>query len=274
VAAGQVVAARTQVAALQERQGRWQATLAADRSNQRELQEAVSHLPETSERLSEAARQVEAILVQEQGARLRLGAARQRIDTCQRLKETRQVKERERQEAAQSQELYEELQEAFGRRGLQAMLIEAVVPEIELEANRLLSLMTEGRMSVQLDTQRELKKGGMQETLEIIIADELGPRNYELFSGGEAFRINFSLRIAISKLLARRAGAQLRTLFIDEGFGTQDVQGRERLVEAINAIKPDFDRILVITHIEELKDMFPVRIDVVRTSEGSQVSLN
>ena len=128
-------------------------------------------------------------------------------------------------------------------------------------------------MSVQLDTQRELKKGTKQETLDIIIADEVGPRNYNLFSGGEAFRINFALRIAISKLLARRAGAQLRTLFIDEGFGTQDTQGRQRLVEAINAIKEDFDRILVITHIEELKDMFPVRIDVVKTAQGSQVSL-
>ena len=49
---------------------------------------------------------------------------------------------------------------------------------------------------------------------------------------------------------------------------------RERLVEAISAIKGDFDRILVITHIEELKDMFPVRIDVVKTAQGSQVSLH
>ena len=40
----------------------------------------------------------------------------------------------------------------------------------------------------------------------------------ELFSGGEAFRINFALRIALSKMLARRAGARLRTLVIDEQF--------------------------------------------------------
>jgi exonuclease SbcC len=74
--------------------------------------------------------------------------------------------------------------------------------------------------------------------------------------------------------LANRAGAQLRSLFIDEGFGTQDARGREQLVEAINAIQNDFERILVITHIEELKDAFPTRIEVRKTPEGSTFSLN
>jgi exonuclease SbcC len=60
---------------------------------------------------------------------------------------------------------------------------------------------------------------------------------------------------------------------IDEGFGTQDAQGRERLVEAINAIQDDFERLIVITHIDELKDAFPARIDVWKTPEGSQVAI-
>ncbi|MGB9879418.1 MAG: SbcC/MukB-like Walker B domain-containing protein, partial [Anaerolineae bacterium] len=140
--------------------------------------------------------------------------------------------------------------------------------------NALLRRMTDGRMSMSLTTQRDAKSGGVIETLDIIISDENGPRNYELYSGGEAFRINFALRIALSKLLARRAGAQLQTLIIDEGFGTQDAGGRQRLVEAINAIKDDFARILVITHIEELRDAFPVRIDVYKTPQGSQITIS
>ena len=72
---------------------------------------------------------------------------------------------------------------------------------------------------------------------------------------------------------ARRAGARLQTLVIDEGFGTQDGQGRERLVEAISAIRDDFEKIIVITHIDELKDAFPTRIDVWKTDEGSQVAI-
>ena len=153
------------------------------------------------------------------------------------------------------------------------MVIEAAVPEIETEANRLLARMTSGRMHVRFDTQRETLAGEVRETLEIQIADELGTREYSLYSGGEAFRVDFAIRIALSKLLARRAGAQLQTLVIDEGFGTQDAHGRERLVEAINAVQDDFSRVLVITHIDELKDAFPTRIQVTKTLNGSTVEI-
>ena len=133
--------------------------------------------------------------------------------------------------------------------------------------------MTDGRMSLRLSAQREKIGGGVAETLDIDIADELGTRAYELYSGGEAFRINFALRIALSKLLARRAGAQLRALFIDEGFGSQDEDGRDKLVDAINKIQSDFDLILVITHIDELRDSFPVHLLVKKTAGGSKVTI-
>jgi DNA repair protein SbcC/Rad50 len=128
-------------------------------------------------------------------------------------------------------------------------------------------------MSLMLTTQREKITGGVAETLDIQIADELGTRAYEMFSGGEAFRIDFALRVALSQMLARRAGAQLRTLFIDEGFGTQDEQGRNKLVEAITAIQDDFDLILVITHIEDLRDSFPVHVLIEKRDDGSRISV-
>jgi len=74
-------------------------------------------------------------------------------------------------------------------------------------------------------------------------------------------------------MLARRAGAQLRTLFIDEGFGTQDDDGRQQLVEAITSIQDQFDLVLAITHIDELRDAFPVQIAVSKTPDGSRVSV-
>lgn len=57
---------------------------------------------------------------------------------------------------------------------------------------------------------------------------------------------------------------------MDEGFGTQDKEGIQNLVEAIRTIQDDFDKILVITHLDELKDAFPIRIEVTkRPVEGS-----
>jgi exonuclease SbcC len=43
------------------------------------------------------------------------------------------------------------------------------------------------------------------------------------------------------------------------------------LIQAINAVKDDFAKILVITHLEELKDVFPTRIEVEKTENGSRV---
>jgi exonuclease SbcC len=155
---------------------------------------------------------------------------------------------------------------------VQALLIEQALPEIEEDANDLLERLTGGEMRVTFETQRELKsRDALAETLDIKISDTAGERPYENYSGGEQFRVNFAIRLALSRILAKRAGARLQTLVIDEGFGSQDPAGRQRLVEAINVIQEDFRRILVITHIDELRDAFPTRIEVEKTARGSQV---
>ncbi len=159
--------------------------------------------------------------------------------------------------------LYRHLRTAFGPKGIQSLIIEQTLPDIEDRANDLLAKLSDGAMSVRLETLRDKQGGGTAETLDITISDSTGAmRPYETFSGGEAFRVNFALRIALSQLLAERAGVQIRTLVIDEGFGTQDAQGIERLIQAINTVQDDFDKILVVTHLEEMKDAFPVRIQV------------
>lgn len=204
-------------------------------------------------------------------ARDKLSRVQQALDSLEAQREQRELYQADLNALQEEQSLLETLKMAFGKNGVPAMIIETAIPELEILANDLLRRMTEGRMALRLNTQREKVTGGVAETLDIEIADELGTRTYEMFSGGEAFRVNFALRVALSKLLARRAGAQLRTLFIDEGFGTQDDEGRARLVEAINAIQEDFDLVMVITHIEDLRDSFPVHIVVEKTGSGSRI---
>jgi exonuclease SbcC len=198
----------------------------------------------------------------------------QLLDSCAQDRQRRSQYVAERETAAHEQGIFEELARAFGKGGVQALIIESVLPEIEADANELLRRMTDGRLHVSFQTQRETLQGKQVETLQVLVGDDLGTRSYELFSGGEAFRVNFAIRIALAKLLARRAGARLETLFIDEGFGTQDANGRDRLVEAIQAIQQDFAKILVVTHIEELKEAFPARIEVTKGPEGSRFTLS
>ncbi len=256
---------------LAEARRRQQEQIDADRARLAELEETARAL---EGRLKEApALEAELRRVEEAEAlaRQRLGAAQQRLAACDELARQKESRLRRQAELAHRESLYAELRSAFGIQGVPAMIIEAVVPEIEDEANSLLARMTGGRMHVRLETQKEILSGETRETLDIRIADELGERPYENYSGGEQFRVNFALRVALSRLLARRAGAQLQTLFIDEGFGSQDAQGRERLVEAIHAIQDEFACILVITHLEELRDAFPARIEVTKGENGSVV---
>ncbi len=169
---------------------------------------------------------------------------------------------------------FEILEKAFSKNGIQVAIIETIVPEIEKEANRILNRLTDNQMHIALKTQKERKSSsGLMETLEVVIADSVGTRNYELYSGGEAFKINFALRLALSRLLVNRAGAKLQTLIIDEGFGSQDNAGKERLLEVIKSIQDEFELILVVTHIDELKEAFPVQIHVAKDDNGSKVTI-
>lgn len=162
---------------------------------------------------------------------------------------------------------------ALGKDGIQALLIEDALPEIEQEANDLLAKLTDNQAHISIESLRDLKKGGTRETLDINISDAQGIRPYELFSGGEAFRIDFALRIAISKLLARRAGTSLQTLIIDEGFGSQDQEGLNRMMDALYTIQEDFEKIIIVSHLASMKEQFPVHFYIEKGPQGSSVSI-
>ncbi len=260
-------------ASMEARRKRWQDNLVEDRNKLNEMEIEQARHTSSIQASEERQKHLNDLRGQQRLWTEKVGSARQKISALDNLVERRKSRVVERDRVADQIGIYSELYDAFGKEGVPAMIIEAAVPEIENTTNELLGKMTYGRMNVRFDTQRALKSGDTKETLDIKIADDLGTRNYELYSGGESFRVNFAIRIALSKLLARRSGAQLQTVVIDEGFGTQDSLGRQKLVEAINTIQDDFKRVLVITHIDELKDIFPVRINIVKTSEGSKIAL-
>jgi len=226
--------------------------------------------------LYEAERALYDLQEQENRSNQEVGAARQKVEVLdvQRGKKGDYGAQREalQKEIAR----HKTLERAFGKDGVPALLIEQALPEIESKANDLLDRLSDGQMSVRFVTQSEYKdkkRGDLKETLDILISDAAGVRDYEMYSGGEAFRVNFAIRLALSEVLAQRKGARLQTLVIDEGFGSQDTQGRQRLLEAINMVRPDFAKILVITHLEELKDAFPTRIEVEKGERGSTVKV-
>ena len=226
-----------------------------------------AELQDVRQRLGELAKERDRLLQDK-------GTYQTQYDRCLRLEEDSKQKIQEKQQTDKDCTLYGHLVKIFGKDGIQAHLIESAFPEIEDKANDILARLTDNRTHITIESVKDLQSGKTKESLDIKISDELGTRSYEMYSGGESFRVDFAIRIALSKLLARRAGTRLKTLVIDEGFGTQDEQGLDQLVDAIKAISTDFEKILVITHLESLKNAFPVRIEVVKEPDiGSRYQI-
>ncbi|GAB5535667.1 MAG: SMC family ATPase [Rubricoccaceae bacterium] len=247
-----------------------------DETNQRkasltELAEALKGRDALAERRQLVQTERDAVRTKLSDAQTRRGALAERLERAARDRKALTQVRADLKTTKKDRALYNHLKRAFGRNGIPSLIVEETLPEVEERANALLERLSGGRTRVVLETLKDKKAGGTKETLDIKITDAQGvARAYETFSGGEAFRVNFALRIALSQMLAERSGTRIRTLVIDEGFGTQDKEGLQSLIQAIQAIQDDFDKILVITHLDELKNAFPVRIEVVkRPVEGS-----
>ncbi|WP_413198571.1 exonuclease subunit SbcC [Nostoc piscinale] len=272
-------------------QGRLQELEAAKTTRLNERQQLASQIDEIVQQLAQSANPIEQIQALEQQLAIRRRQLDEQIAKLGRLEqlahqlETLQVQYEEQQQQLQAckkqYRVYHELALAFGKNGIQALMIENVLPQLEAETNQLLARLSANQLHVQFVTQKAgrggkstKKNAKLIDTLDILIADAKGTRAYETYSGGEAFRINFAIRLAMAKLLAQRAGAALQLLIIDEGFGTQDAEGCDRLIAAINAIAADFACILTVTHMPHLKEAFQARIEVHKTQQGSQVRLS
>lgn len=186
-------------------------------------------------------------------------------------------------ETQKKQRIYDELSKAFHKNGIPTLILENILPHIETEANNILGRLTNNQLNIQFITQEEKANSSkksrknndnFKDTLDIIISDAQGSRAYETYSGGENFRINFSIRLALSRVLAQRSGTPLQLLIIDEGFGTQDDVGCDNLISALHTIASDFACILTVTHMPQFKEAFSTRIEITKTAEGSQIHLS
>ncbi|BAZ44206.1 exonuclease SbcC [Chondrocystis sp. NIES-4102] len=207
------------------------------------------------------------------------GRLQQTLSQIDNLELQHQEAEKQLQIYEKQYRIYHELTLAFGKNGIQALTIENILPQLEAETNHILARLTGNQFHVQFLTQKATKaatkkKTKLIDTLDIVIADASGTRPYETYSGGEAFRINFSVRLALAKLLAQRSGTSLQMLIVDEGFGTQDAEGCNRLVAAINAIASDFACILTVTHMPQFKEAFQTRIEVYKDQTGSSLRVS
>lgn len=261
---------------------RWQArnaALEAVRTQAQSLQNQLEQMPDPSPQLQTLEQQMQQRRSQLDDCLSQLGRLQQQQQHLEMLSVQSSEVKAQLQTVQRQSLVYQELAQAFSKNGIQALMIENVLPQLEAETNQLLGRLSANQLHVQFVTQRAKRSGMVNrtvkfiDTLDILISDVQGTRPYETYSGGEAFRVNFAIRLALARLLAQRSGTPLQLLIVDEGFGTQDEVGCDRLIGAINAIASDFACVLMITHVPHLKESFQTRIEVYKTDQGSQLRL-
>lgn len=160
---------------------------------------------------------------------------------------------------------------ACSRKGIPAAIIATVLPEIEEYANYYLNKISHGNLSIAFKTEMTLKSGEARDTLEVEIYDGNVWRHFESFSGGEKFRVSLAVRLALSKVLARRANIDLQLLILDEPAAQLDGPGKELFVETVMLLRKEFSKIIIISHLDELINSFDSHIRIIKTEEGNKV---
>jgi exonuclease SbcC len=168
--------------------------------------------------------------------------------------------------------VFERLSRIFGKNGIQTILLDAIIEDLEKTSNKILNSICNEPSIIVLETQRVGSDGSSTiETLDLKIRKDGHLQNFKSLSGGEKFRISLALRIALSDVSSRYGGSSLDFLLLDEVNSPLDRHGVETLF--VNVIKSLEDRykMLVITHDESLKEKFDNVIDVTKINGESQV---
>jgi exonuclease SbcC len=166
--------------------------------------------------------------------------------------------------------VYSKLAKAFSKDGVQAIIIDNVIEDLTRIVNQWLAEFCNEPTYINFITQKKNTKGDWRETLEIELVTPSGASRFESLSGGEKFRVGFSIRLAMSVLQARRMGGEVQILLLDEVSTSLDAAGLETFVGLIRKLERDM-KVLLITHDDKLKEEFDTIITVRRTADGSKI---
>ncbi|OOB76933.1 MAG: hypothetical protein BEN19_03310 [Epulopiscium sp. Nuni2H_MBin003] len=140
-------------------------------------------------------------------------------------------------------------------------------------ANSRLGKMTSGRFYL-VKQQQDVIKGTAQRGLGISVYDNYTntSRDAKTLSGGESFKASLALALGLSDLIQENSGGiQIDTMFIDEGFGTLDYQSLDSAVDTLMELQIGGRLVGVISHVDELKDRIPIKLEVSTSNRGSLV---
>lgn len=168
-----------------------------------------------------------------------------------------------------------QLIEAYSPAGVPRMILDTAIEDINVDLDAELTNLSGGALTASLDTFRTTKAGTQKNEITLTVVGQDGARVYESFSGGQRFLVDLALHLALTKTLARRNGASLDFLAIDEGWGAIEGEEREAVLRALHEIATEHNALLLaITHVQEVADSFPTRIETEMISGTSVTTIH
>ena len=158
--------------------------------------------------------------------------------------------------AAMQRNIHLELVKAFGPTGIPTLVLENCLTELQQYLDHYMNILSDGKIHVTFQTiKTNVTTAKTSETLAIMVSDINGERDIALYSGGETIRIYLAIRLALAKLLYLKSGQKLGLLIIDE-ISDLDDAGLLAFVELLKCIEVEFEQILLVSHIPDLKSAF------------------
>lgn len=150
--------------------------------------------------------------------------------------------------------VYKAATNAFSSYGIPAMIISTVLDSLQSEVNEVLETLRPS-IQIQFYLEKERSDGKQEDTLGMKFFVNGVGWDYDELSGGQRACISLALKFAISVINRKRCGADIRILLLDECEQALDRKGIESFFEVVKKWSKDMT-ILIITHNEQLKEMF------------------
>ena len=159
------------------------------------------------------------------------------------------------------------VKDAFGRNGVETIVIDYLLSSLEDKINVVLAKLSDFR--IKLDTQKKSADGENNiEGFFITVCNEMGEEMpYESYSGGEKVRITFAISEALASLGSKKVGFRL----VDEAVLALDENSLESFMTVVQTLLTDFNQVFFISHIQDIKDAFDKKINIVKRNGISTV---
>lgn len=202
----------------------------------------------------------------------RLQSNRERYE---KLKEAYQLFEALSVEYGKKQKLYDAASGKYSDKiNFERYVLAAYFNDVIENANLRLEQMTNSRYTLNRRTDREKGNKSSGLALEVFDAYTGKARHVNTLSGGESFKIALSLALGLADIISRNSGGiELNTMFIDEGFGSLDQDSLESAIECLSGLRDSGRYIGIISHVSELKERIPAKLNVLQTPQGSTLQI-